>query len=129
MGAVGYFFSGSFSGIWTGADWSNWGTQQFWNSTQSAFDPTVPLSAYLPQNQNPQAQSAIWEGQYVAQVNQAFAEANAAQDQQSCADQLAQGVQQHTGVSITSVQDAGSIGGHENYTFDVAESVRIPVYT
>ncbi|GGG75787.1 RHS repeat-associated core domain-containing protein [Edaphobacter dinghuensis] len=42
-------------------------------------------------------------------------------DKKPCSAKLAQGVQSNTGTSISNVQSAGSIGGHANYTFDVAD--------
>lgn len=42
-------------------------------------------------------------------------------DNKPCSAKLAQGVQSNTGTSISNVQSAGSIGGHANYTFDVAD--------
>jgi RHS repeat-associated protein len=42
-------------------------------------------------------------------------------DKKACSTQLAQGVQNNTGTSISNVQYTGTIGGHANYTFDVGD--------
>ena len=62
------FFGGQVSGIWSQADMNAYESSQFWHSQPDAFDRTSSLWDSLPQNQNPAAQSASWEGQYLTRL-------------------------------------------------------------
>jgi len=67
---IEHFFGGQFSGIWGQTQLNNYEAQQ----TFSVKDENgTALLAYLPQNQNPIAQSAIWESQYIKDLPQTWA--------------------------------------------------------
>ena len=60
-GWVCHFFSGQFSGVWSQTDVNNWQLQKLFQGVQLEGGSAW---SYLPQNQNPKAQSAIWESAY-----------------------------------------------------------------
>ena len=84
---VCHFFGGTFSGTWAQNDVNDWIFQQAWQQQKLCNDPkncdngaedsytswqlqVDRLSDFLPLNQNPNAQSAIWEAQYISDLPQ-----------------------------------------------------------
>ncbi len=61
LGWVSQFFTGAYSGVWSQNQMNSWVSQQFW---QHAGENNTSLLGYLPQNQNPKAQTDIFESGY-----------------------------------------------------------------